>query len=76
MAIEDLRRWQMWDLTPKLLALYGKASHAAPITVRAIVRYALCCPRQEAAQFVARLRQQDPNLLAEVQESLEFEKKP
>jgi hypothetical protein len=74
MAVEDLRRWQMWDLTDRVLAQFGKQSHAAPIMRRAIVRYALSCPRPEAARFVAELRRQDADLVADVQESLEFEK--
>jgi hypothetical protein len=74
MAIEDLRRWQMWDLTDAVLAQFGKRSHSAPILRRAIVRYALSCPRPEAARFVAQLRRQDADLVADVQESLEFEK--
>jgi hypothetical protein len=74
MAIEDLRRWQMWDLTTSVLAQYGKKSHSAPILRRAIVRYALSCPKPEAVQFAARLRKKDAELVAEVQESLEFEK--
>jgi hypothetical protein len=74
MAIEDLRRWQMWDLTGRVFAQFGKKSHSAPILRRAIVRYALCCPRPEAAQFLARLRKLDPQLIADVRESLEFEK--
>jgi hypothetical protein len=72
--VEDLRRWQMWDLTSLVLAQFGKPTHAAPLVKRAIVRYALCCPRPESAQFVDRLRRQDPDLVAEVKESLEFEK--
>jgi hypothetical protein len=74
MAIEDLRRWQLWDLTPAVLEQFGKKTHAAPILRRAIVRYALSCPRPEAVRFVAGLKQQDPGLVADVQESLEFEK--
>src|SRR5262249_42101806 len=30
LAIEDLRRWQLWDLTAAVLAQYGKKSHDAP----------------------------------------------
>jgi len=74
MAIEDLRRWQLWDLTANVLRQYGKPSHSAPILRRAIVRYALSCPRPEAAQFMTRLRRVDADLVADVQESLEFEK--
>jgi hypothetical protein len=75
MTIEDLRRWQYWDLTPQVLAQYGKESHNAPIMRRTIARYALCCPRPEAARFVADMRRQDPELVKDVQDQLEFEKK-
>ncbi len=74
MAIEDLRRWQMWELTPAVLGQYEKKSHSAPIMRRTIIRYALCCPRAEAARFAADLRRRDAELVADVQESLEFEK--
>jgi hypothetical protein len=74
MAVEDLRRWHIWDLTPQVLAQYGKKSHAAPIMRRTIVRYALTCPRPEAARFLAEVRKQDPEIIADVKEALEFEK--
>jgi hypothetical protein len=74
MAVEDLRRWQIWDLTGAVLEQYGKQTHAAPIMRRAIVRYALSCPLAAATQFIAAAKKQDPDLVAEVQESLEFEK--
>src|SRR5262249_2506747 len=35
-AVEDLRRWKIWDLTPQVLALYGKEKYSAPIVKRAI----------------------------------------
>jgi hypothetical protein len=76
LAIEDLRRWQVWDLTGDVLALYGKKSHSAPIMRRAIVRYALCSApaKPEAASFVAERRRTEPVLLKEVEESLQYEK--
>lgn len=74
LAIEDLRRWQLWDLTGEVLALYSKKEFAAPIQRRALVRYALSCPRAEAGRLVAQLRQQDPDLVKDVEESLHFEK--
>jgi len=74
MAIEDLRRWQWWDLTKLVLAQEGKPSHKAPIVRRSIVRYALSCPRPEAVDFVKAKRLQDANLVKQVEESLEFEK--
>ena len=74
MAVEDLRRWQMWDLTRDVLAQFGKPSHAAPIVRGAIVRYALCCPDGEAKRFIDALRRQNPDLVKDVEESLQFEK--
>jgi hypothetical protein len=75
LAIEDLRRWQAWGLTPLILAQYGKPTHDAPIVKRGILRYALCCPLPEAQQFLNRARGRDGELIRELKESLEFEKK-
>jgi hypothetical protein len=75
LAIEDLRRWKIWDLTTLILAHYRKASHDAPIVKRGILRYALCCPLPEAQQFLDRARAQEPALVKELTESLEFERK-
>ena len=74
-AIEDLRRWQMWDLTPDIVALYGKKGFDAPIMQRAIVRYALSCKDDEAAKkFTAERRRYEPDLVKEVEDSLQYEK--
>src|SRR5207249_6954862 len=75
MPIEDLRKWKMWELTAKILTQFGKPSHDAPITRRAIARYALSCPLPEAREFVNRVRTQDPRLIEELKESLEFEQR-
>src|SRR5262249_14945357 len=77
LAIEDLRRWQIWDRAGDVLAQYGKKSHSAPIMRRAIVRYALSASphNPEAATFVAELRKTDPGLIKDVEESLQLEKK-
>lgn len=74
LAVEDLRRWQWWDLTPDVLALYSRPTHAAPIMKRAILRYALSCPTPEAKQFVANIRTADAALVQDVEEGLAFEK--
>jgi hypothetical protein len=74
-AVEDLRRWKMWDLTGKVLGQYGKASHNSPIVRRSIVRYALCCPDAEARRFVDALRRQDTELVHDLEEGLGFETK-
>lgn len=75
LAIEDLRKWSYWDLTSSVLDKYKKKGHDAPIMTRAIVRYALGCPLPEAKRFVDDVRKKDPDLLKDVEESLEFEKK-
>ena len=75
LAIEDLRRWKMWSLTTLILAQYGKPTHDAPIVKRGILRYALCCPLPEAQHFLDRVRGRDGELIRELAESLEFEKK-
>jgi hypothetical protein len=74
MAVEDLRRWKWWELTNTVLAQYDKKSHSAPLVRRAILRYALSCPKHEAKAFVAKCRQVEPKTVQEVEEALEFER--
>jgi hypothetical protein len=71
-AVEDLRRWGYWDLTADVLAQFGKPTHSAPIVKRCIVRYALTCPNDDAKKFIARVRQDDPKLVAAVEEQLKL----
>jgi hypothetical protein len=59
LVIEDLRKWECWDLTSRILPLYGKPSHQIAIVRRAIMRYASECPRQEAVEFIWRNRKTD-----------------
>ncbi len=58
-VIDELRKWQCWDLTGRILPLYGKPSHDSPVMRRAILRYATDCPRPEAVAFVAKHRKTD-----------------
>jgi hypothetical protein len=71
-AIEDLRRWGYWDLTGEVLSQFPKPTHNAPITRRCIVRYALCCPNEDAKRFIVALRQTDPKLVKDVEASLDL----
>lgn len=73
LAIEDLRRWQWWDLTKDVLELFDKPTHSAPLMQRAVVRYALCCPKPEAKKFVERVKAKDPEMVKDVEEGLSFE---
>ena len=74
MAIEDLRRWQWWGLTDRILVKYGMKSHDSPLVQRAILRYALACPDVVARQFVAERKKKEPDAIADAVESLEAEK--
>jgi hypothetical protein len=74
MAIEDLRRWQWWDLTKHIVKQYNQPTHGAPLVKNAILRYALTCPDADAAAFVKAVAASEPALLREVQESLKFER--
>jgi hypothetical protein len=67
---DDLRRWGWWDLTSDVLKHFDASTHSAPVVRRGIVRYALCCPTDEAKQFMAAVRKQDPTLVKKVEESL------
>jgi hypothetical protein len=71
LPIEYLRGWRCWDLTDQVLALSTQPSHDHPVICRAILRYALQCPRPEAAAFVAGVRKASPDLVEGVEEALE-----
>ncbi len=71
MAIEDLRKWQIWDRTREVLALHGKKGYESPILKDAIIRYALSCPQDsESARFLAERRKEDPERVKDIEESL------
>jgi hypothetical protein len=74
LAIEDLRRWQYWDQSEKIITLY-KSAKTAPVTQRAIVRFALQCPTATAACFVMDMRRLNPKELQDIREILEQEAK-
>jgi len=72
LAIDDLRRWQWWDLTADVLAQFDKPSHASKIVQKGIVRYALQAPGEEAKLFVAAARAKQPKVVADVEETLKL----
>jgi hypothetical protein len=71
---EDLRRWRWWDLTTQVLAKYSLPGYETPIVQRAIIRYALSCPKPEAGAFVSKMKLKSPELIAEIAEGLERDK--
>ena len=58
--LEDLRKWNRWEVCDRILGLYGKKSHDIPIVKRSIIRYALSCPAPKAKEFVELRRKADP----------------
>src|SRR5207248_1077890 len=76
LAIEDLRKWQVWGLCDRILGLKDKESHNIPIIKRSILRYALQCPKDEAKSFVAERRKQDPDTVQSSEELLKLEAMP
>jgi hypothetical protein len=76
MAVDDLIRYRWWDLTPQVLGVYGKKGYDAPLMQRAILRYALLCkPTDEVQRFLAERRRAEPDVVKEVEELLQYEKK-
>lgn len=78
MPMDDLRKWGQFQYTAQLLPLYDAKSHNVPIVRRAVIRYALCCPATDAAAaaFVARVRQEDPDRVAQIEDLLKLENAP
>lgn len=75
LAIEDLRRWKIWDLTADVLKLYGQKGYDAPLVKRAIIRYALCTtPTAETKAFLTARRADSADDVKGVEEGLAFEK--
>jgi hypothetical protein len=74
LAIEDLRKWSQWDVADKILKLRDKPSHNVPIIRRAILRYALSCPKNdEAVAYVDDLRKKDARMVKDAEELLKLE---
>ncbi|HLW64886.1 MAG TPA: hypothetical protein VKS79_06155 [Gemmataceae bacterium] len=79
MAIEDLRKWQRWELTDKILGLFERKTHDVPIIKRAILRFALSAPAAkypQAANFVTAMRKKDAEWVQDVEELLQLEMMP
>lgn len=84
LAIEDLRKWGRWEMTEKILGLYGQKSFDVPIIKRAVLRFALCSrevgqperPHPKAKAFVDDLRKKDPQMVTDQEELLKLEATP
>jgi hypothetical protein len=72
-AIEDLRKWKRWEMTDRILALFGKKSHDVNVVKRAILRFALQCPQPSAKAFVQAQRRRDAGWVKDTEELLKLE---
>jgi hypothetical protein len=74
-AIEDLRKWKVWEAADDVLALTKKKSHKIPVIERAILRFALSCPKNNthAVQYVKKERKRDKEYVDDVEELLKLE---
>jgi hypothetical protein len=73
LAIEDLRRWKVWDHCDKILGLRKLESHDLPIIRRCILRYALCCPKPAAVAYVKAERAKDAEAVNDAEELLKLD---
>jgi hypothetical protein len=72
-AVDDLRKWQQWDVTDQLLKLAGRKSHDVGVIQKATLRFALMSPAKSAAAYVAEARKRDPEQVRDTEELLKLE---
>ena len=82
MPMDDLRKWQAWEMIDAVLSYASKESHnSLPINRRAILKFALAAswanPKNpQAAEFVAKARKDDPERVKLLEELLRDDMKP
>jgi hypothetical protein len=69
-AIIDLARWQAWQYESQISALFMRPEYAASEIKRAVVGYLRTCPHRSAAEALARIREADPQGVADAEEVL------
>ncbi len=76
-AIEDLRKWHRWELTPRVLGLFTQESHDLPVVKRAILRFALQAAKEgknrEAQAFVDAQTKLNPEMVNDTWELLRID---
>jgi hypothetical protein len=75
-AIDDLRKWQCWEMTDPVLKLGARKSHSAGVIQRAVLRFALQSPSQSARNYVTDQRKRDPERVKDTEEILKLEPEP
>jgi hypothetical protein len=82
LAVEDLRKWEQWDMTERILAIQQSAAYKdLPVVRRAVLRFALSCEQKAkagpsaaaASAFVAEQRKQNAQGVSEAEELLKLD---
>lgn len=79
LPIDDLRRWEVWELTPQVLHIATLESHRVlPINRRAVLKFAIAAswadPKNKAAAaFVEEARKNDPERVKLLEDLLKHE---
>ena len=74
LAVEDLRKWGVWEKTDQVLGLQKSEAYKTPIVRRSVLRFALSCPNNKAAAaYVAEQRKADPASVRDAEELLKLE---
>jgi hypothetical protein len=77
LAVEDLRKWGCWDMAGRVMGLRDTPAFEVPVVRRAVLRFALCCKGDAAAErYVAEQRKKDPQGVADAEELLKTEQAP
>jgi hypothetical protein len=78
LAVEDLRKWNQWDMADKVMALKGTAAYEVPIVRRSLLRYALSCEDHvpAAKAYVDEQRKKDAQAVSDAEELLRVEQAP
>jgi hypothetical protein len=67
LVVDNLREWKCWDMADRVLALQSKKYDE--LVRRAVLRFALCCPGNPAAErHVAEQRLKDADLVSDFEE--------
>lgn len=82
LPMEDLRKWQVWEVSPLVLGYAAKSTHnEIPIVNRAILKYAIAAanadPKNAAAvEFVKQARAKDPKKVEFLEDIIRDEQRP
>jgi hypothetical protein len=77
LAVEDLRKWQCWDMADQVLGLQKTPAYEIPIVRRSVLRFALSCKgNAAAARYVEEQRKKDPQAVSDAEELLKLEETP